>query len=209
MSDKLRDRSKKVSRPRRTKSAKARPSSSAVEFKRWWQVVRKVLVLRSHGDVGIPCGTRLGEQKGSDKYIYHDISTKYANWPSGAYVDFTSPSPVVDYGLGVPVTYVSKPSGYSFSGSIPVCTKSSICTNGQPMVHQVDVSGELNTSSVPDELSYNYTVYVYCGNVLTCIETGSFKGERESGSDNTLDGEFYGEQTWTVQCCPKRHAIKT
>jgi hypothetical protein len=35
-------------------------------------------------------------------------------------------------------------------------------------------------------------VLVYCGNTLTCKETGSFKGDRSEGTPQGLNGTFYG-----------------
>jgi hypothetical protein len=108
-------------------------------------------------------------------------------------------------GVGVPITYATTATGYSFSGKIPVCTATSKCTNGQYRILQISVVGAVNTAVDPDELSYTYTILVFCGNALTCRETGSFKGKRTLGKPQGVAGDFNGTHEWTLSCCPARH----
>jgi hypothetical protein len=203
MPAKTKVRSKKPSARRRPGAGPQRRSRTLVEVKRWWEKVKPLGPHYGPRTSSISCAAPISEQSGSE-LIYHDISTKYATWPSGAYVDFVS-FPFA-FGLGVPVNYTSTSAGYSFSGHIPVCTQSSVCTNGQPMVWQVDVAGEVKTSGEPDEMSYTYSIDVFCGGVLTCTENGTFKGTRKTGTADSLEGSFHGAHAWTLKCCPKRHA---
>jgi hypothetical protein len=160
---------------------------------------------REVGGGEIPCTASLSEKTGSELY-YHDIDPKYVSFLTFAF----------GFGMVVPVTYVSKPSGYAFSGKVPVCSKSLVCSNGQPMTCYVNVSGELVTSSATDALSYSYTVDAYCGDTLSCRETGTYQGtrkahsaKRSAGADNSLQGTFYGTQKWAVSCCSKQHVAES
>jgi hypothetical protein len=161
----------------------------------------EVFKRREVGGGEIPCTARLAEKTGSELY-YHDIDPKYVSFLTFAF----------GIGMVVPVTYVSKPSGYAFSGKLSVCSMSLTCSNGQPMTCYVNLSGELVTSSATDELNYSYTVDAYCGGSLSCRETGAYQGTRKThsakrpaGTDNSLKGTFYGSQKWSVSCCPKQH----
>jgi hypothetical protein len=180
-------------------------SLAVVEVSRWWEQVRKQLKPRRRlSGKTPPCTVPLSIKSGSDLY-YHDISTKYATGPSGAYVDFISVP--FKFGLGIPVTYKVTPTGYSFSGGLPVCTMSSVCTNGQKLVWHVNLTGEVkkSNSSDPDVMTYKYTVDVMCGNIWTCRESGTFQGTRKAGKAGTVEGEFYGMHEWNLQCCPTGH----
>ncbi len=188
----------------RAAGGRATRTPPIVEVARWWEKVRKSLApTRRPRSATISCAGPISELTGpKPNPIYHDISTKYANWPSGAHVDFVSFP--FQFGAYVPVTYTSIRTGFAFFGAIPICTKSSVCSNGQPMVWKVYLAGALKTST--DEMNYTYTVNVLCGGVLTCVETGTFKGTRKKGTSGSLDGSFYGEHEWKLKCCPKRHA---
>jgi hypothetical protein len=203
-------RTRKTVARRRPPTVKASASVSAVTRRRWMRAVREALLLPPHtrADLGggiIPCGVELHASSGAEPG-YLDIAT----YSGTTYVGLSTH--VFGFGLGVPVTMTSKPAGYSFSGAIPVCTKDAVCANGQPKKHLVSVSGEVKTSSEPDELSYTYTVDLICGGVLACTEEGIFKGQRKDysatkpgGTPGSATGIFYGKQSWTAKCCPERH----
>jgi hypothetical protein len=192
---------KTATRPRESPARKQ--SESLIEIKRWWERVRKPLgPQKEPHESPISCTGPISTKTGTEP-LYHDVSTKYATWPSGAYVDFVSLA--FAFGLGIPVTYTPTAAGFSFLGHIPVCTKSSVCSNGQPLVWQVYVKGEVKTSPEPDELTYTYSIDAFCGGVLSCTENGTFSGKRKTGKSNTLEGSFYGKQAYTRRCCPKRH----
>ena len=153
----------------------------------------------------IDCAGAVAEKKAAEP-LYHQIETKYADWPGGAHVDIQT-GVGGGFGAYVPVYYDKTATGYSFVGHLPVCTATSICTNGQKKVWQVDIKGEVNTSVEPDKMSYAYSIDVYCGGVLSCEENGTFSAERKSGTSGSIEGSFYGTQEWTRRCCPKQQAL--
>jgi hypothetical protein len=196
-------RSVSAKRPQSSRGVRG-GSTERVEFRRWWTRVRRQLKSRPRfSDEAPPCKAPLSSESGSDFY-YHDISAEYATEPSVRHVDFKSVP--FKFGVGVPVTYKVTPTGYSFSGGLPVCTKSSVCTNGKPLVWQVNMTGEVktSTSSAPDKMTYKYSVDVLCGTTWTCRERGTFEGSRKAGKAGAVEGSFYGVHQWQLECCPTR-----
>ena len=188
----------------RTKSPlRAAGNASDVAIVKWWENVDFIPgpIYGPH-DTQVPCGGKLAVTEGKE-LIYHDISTKYSDSPSYAHVDFVSFSGG-GFGCFVPISVQKTASGFKFNGFLPVCTKTSICTNGQPKKWQVYIAGELKTTGATDVMTYQFTVDLFCGTTVSCTENGSFTGERKSGSPKTLDGNFYGTHTWNVKCCPSR-----
>jgi len=178
-------------------------SDTTVAVIKWWENVN-FIIGPTYGphDTVVPCAGQLSVTKGEGP-LYHDISTKYSNSPNYAHVDFVCYSGG-GFGCYVPVSVQKTASGFTFNGFLPVCTKTSICSNGQPKKWQVYVAGELNTAGATDLLSYQYTVDLFCADKVSCTENGSFKGERKEGPAHTFDGDFYGTHEWNVKCCPSR-----
>jgi hypothetical protein len=158
-------------------------------------------------DSTIPCTDGKISHAESSTFIADSIIT--VNLPGGykgPYLIFMTQA--FGFGCALGLYSSATPTGFSFSGETLVCTADWVCTNGQKMICDVSVEGEVNTSSSPHELNYTYTLSVYCGNTLSCIEKGTYKGTRQSTDVGTgLEGDFVGTQTWAVDCCTSREKI--
>jgi hypothetical protein len=160
------------------------------------QLVRRIV----RGDA-IPCAGML--QQGSGKMEKFMLDT----WsPSPALLRVT----VISYGLSTggvgPAFKLAKtPTGYSFSGNTCMFTWGDQCSNGTPLAMIVTISG--NIATAPGTIEYTYTSELFCGGVLSCVENGKFAGTRAGGAAQSAEGQWYGSQTWTVQCCAARYAL--
>jgi hypothetical protein len=165
--------------------------------------------------MSIPCTGTVEERTGSENRLVDVII--YAQIPSIPWVHFSPHHPT--FGTGVPCPYKATSTGFSFSGTYPACTAGGVCDNGEKLFTQTYADGELNTSLEPNELSFTYFIYTYCGDVVTCVEKGTFKGTRTKGYSKVedkwiadtegtgLEGKFWGTQTWTVDCCTERQSF--
>jgi hypothetical protein len=188
---------------RKTKTPKKRKT---VDFNVFYEIAKSTGPIRVlDASISCPDGTMSHAQSSSfkaDGIITVDL-------PDGGKETFLIfMTDAFNFGLGVGLQHTATPTGFSFSGSTPVCSADWVCTNGQKRICEVSVTGEVNTSSQPHELNYTYTMLVYCGNDLSCIEKGTFKGSRQKADVGTgLVGTFNGTQMWTLDCCSSREKI--
>src|SRR5215207_10849189 len=147
--------------------------------------------------VSIPCEGQLTEQSDTVD-VFAAAYTVQVPQQMVAFICYG-----LQFGPSVPVTYTQKSTGYSFSGSVPFCYGPfDPCSNGAYKTQQTLVSGEIDTSKEPDALNFSYTVNLFCGGVLSCVEEGTYAGQKTEGA-NILDSSFMGNCSWNLKCCPK------
>jgi hypothetical protein len=152
--------------------------------------------------VSIPCDRQLTEQSGTVDFIAAAHTLR-----DPQIVAFICNG--LQFGPGVPVTYIQKGDGYSFSGSVPFCYGPfDPCSNGEYKTMQTFVSGTIDTSEEPDALKFTYRVNLYCGGVLSCVEEGTYDGTKgtygtPSYKGDPLDASYVGKSSWNLKCCPK------
>lgn len=112
------------------------------------------------------------------------------------------------FGQGVAVASVKTSTGYTFSGNTCMGTTGDSCSNGKLKATITSVQGEINTTKSPETIDYTYTIELYCGSVLSCVENGTFKGSRYAASSKPPEGSWLGTQKWSVECCGSRYKLK-
>lgn len=111
-----------------------------------------------------------------------------------------------NFGTGVPAVFTKTATGWSFEGSRPFCHIEK-CSDGTASTDTVSAKGTIGANGT---IAFTYEVRAYCGAVLVCVETGSYKGNKTGPSANLLEADFRGTTTWTLTCCPEPvwcHAI--
>ncbi|MEX1109553.1 MAG: hypothetical protein WEC00_11605 [Dongiaceae bacterium] len=106
-------------------------------------------------------------------------------------------------GIGVPVAWTKTASGWSFEGWRPGCYIEK-CSNGAASTEKVWVDGTIDTTQPAARLTLNYEYHALCSEQVTCIETGSYKGDKISSGANPLDADYRGTTNWQHDCCPDR-----
>jgi hypothetical protein len=154
------------------------------------------LVRRRVRSGAVSCGGPLQTKSG---HVWHGISTFFVLGTLRVVV-IAHP---FGFGTTVAVTPVKTAAGHSFSGHTCMATTGDHCQNGALLATITSVSGTIGATS----LEYAYTIELFCGGVLACVENGSFKGSRQ-GSGTGLEATWLGDQSWTVSCCPGRHTAE-
>ena len=185
--------SRRVTAPRQTKVERWARRADVVLVP---QLVRRTV----RGDV-ISCAGMLQQGSGTmEKFMLDTWS------PSPALLRVT----VISYGLSTPgvgpaVLLTKTPTGYSFSGNTCMFTWGDQCSDGKALAMIVSLSGKIATA--PGTIEYTYTTELFCGGVLSCVENGKFAGTRSGGAAQSAEGQWYGSQTWSVQCCASRYPL--
>lgn len=152
-------------------------------------------------DYQLTCPGLITHDESSTLLVLHIYTKPLPYKGTQKYVQFQSMP--FKFGLSIGPEAQPTSTGISISGHTVVCVDGWVCSNGQNRTCGVQIDGEVITSSKPYELKYSYLLTVDCGGVLTCIEKGTFDGLREDFGDS-LDGLYYGTQTWTLECCSSR-----
>jgi hypothetical protein len=192
-------------KPPASRSSRGVAAPRQAKVERWAKradvVLVPQLVRRTVRGDAIPCAGRL--QQGTGTMEKFTLST----WsPSPGMLRVT----VISYGLSTagvgPAFLLTKTAtGYSFSGNTCMFTWGEQCPDGKALQMIISISGKIATA--PGTIEYTYTSELFCGGVLSCVENGKFAGTRWGGAAPSAEGTWYGNQTWTVQCCGARYAL--
>lgn len=88
-----------------------------------------------------------------------------------------------------------------------MATTGSQCANGNLLATITSVKGTIAGNA--QSIDATYTIELFCGGVLACVENGQHKGLRHLGPGNSPDASWLVDQSWTVSCCPGRHTAST
>jgi hypothetical protein len=155
-----------------------------------------VLPIPFHSGAGpdaLPCTGRTQEKSGTEQWTLHTFMHV-----DGLRVVVISQA--LGLGLTVPVKLVSTSTGFTFLGNTCVQTAGDHCTDGTLQTTVTAAKGTIKG----EKIAYEYTLEVYCGDVLSCVENGTCSGARSSGIANAAEGSWFCTQTWSVTCCPAK-----
>jgi len=175
-----------------------------VAMQRWVTRADSVLVpsLTRHNVLAdfISCTGRMQQQSGEGQ------------WTVSTFVHFEITralvvSKALGMGVAVPVGVTKTSTGYSFGGSTCMATVGDTCSNGAQQATITSIAGTIAAGS-PELIDYTYTVEVFCGGVLSCVENGTCQGSRSAGTAKAFDGTWLCQQTWSISCCAARQRVQ-
>lgn len=182
-----RQRDSKALRKRRT-PAERRADAAAMHI-----ALARIVVPKRPQPIPIPCSTAPIVTSGTAEY-------------ENAYTRATPDFVILilngfTLGIGVPVTWTKTASGWSFEGWRPGCYIEK-CSNGAASTEQVWVDGTIDTTKPVPRLTMNYEYHALCNETVTCIETGTYTGDRIGDASDPRDADYRGETKWKHDCCP-------
>jgi hypothetical protein len=180
-------RDSKVLRKRRS-PAERRADAVAMHV-----ALARIVVPKRPQPIPIPCSTAMVSTSGTAEYenAYTRASPDFVILILNGFT----------LGIGVPVTYTKTASGWSFEGWRPGCYLEK-CSNGAASTEQVWVDGTIDTTNAAPRLTMNYEYHALCNETVTCIETGTYTGDRIGDAGDPRDADYRGETKWKHDCCP-------